>query len=58
MSLKNKTIPKYSYSVTFGVKQIEKIEKECNEQNKTPKAFIKEATISAAKNIIKKTKPK
>lgn len=52
MKLDKKTIPNHKYTVTFGVKQTEKISKICNEENITPITFIKKNLNENIDNIL------
>lgn len=44
-------VPGHNYTVTFGVRQTEKIEKAANIVNETPRNFIEKATVDKVKTI-------
>ena len=48
---KKPVVPGHNYTVTFGVRQTEKIEKAANIVNETPRNFIEKATVDKVKTI-------
>ncbi|HCT5765283.1 hypothetical protein ACHHY8_21775 [Enterobacter cloacae complex sp. 2024EL-00215] len=47
-----KTIPDHEYRVTFGVKQAEIINKAANIVNETPRDFLSNSALDAAKALV------
>lgn len=52
MTKNTKVKSNHEYIVTFGVKQVENINKAANKVNETPRDFLKNATLESAKKII------